>query len=291
MSTLSWNCRGLGNPRARQFLENIVVQKKPNFLFLCETLCRKDTIERLRIKLGFEGAYCVDVQGHKGGIAMLWRYSDGVRLLGFSNSHIDIEVVSLNLTPWRLTGFYGEPNRSLRFKSWQLITTLSTESQLPWCIIGDINNVGNQNEKKGGRPYPSSLIEGFQHVLQSCDLVDMELKGHPYTWERGKGSENWVEIRLDKALVTHPWLDTFPNAVLTNGDVSSSDHTPIFLEPAPAISTVPVHLFRFENAWTREPICAQIFSILLGFEYASATSRKDQHMQQTSWRLGEKLNL
>ncbi|XP_060974183.1 uncharacterized protein LOC133039333 [Cannabis sativa] len=219
---------------------------------------RSDNIERMRIKLGFEGAYSVDANGHKGGLALLWKYSDGVRFLGFSHSHIDIEISTPNLPTWRLTGLYGEPNRSLRFKTWQLITSLHCESQLPWCIIGDINNIGNQSEKKGGRLYPSSLITGFQEVLCNCNLTDMELHGHPYTWERGKGTNNWVEIRLDKALVTSLWLDIFPSAVLSNCDVSSSDHTPIYLEPSPAAPAEMVYQFRFENAWTREPFCAQI---------------------------------
>lgn len=60
MNVLSWNCRGLGNPRAIQFLMGLVGQKKPCFVFLCETRCNNVRVEVLRKLLGFEGAFAVD---------------------------------------------------------------------------------------------------------------------------------------------------------------------------------------------------------------------------------------
>uniref|UniRef100_A0A803PQB4 Endonuclease/exonuclease/phosphatase n=1 Tax=Cannabis sativa TaxID=3483 RepID=A0A803PQB4_CANSA len=248
----AWEPTGLSIP------ENIVGQKKPNFVFLCETFCKTDGVVRIKHKLGFEGAYCVEAHGHKRGLALLWRVTDDVHFLGCSSNHIDVVVRAPNCIPWCLTGIYGEPNQSFRFRTWQLIETLAASSHLPWCIIGDLNNIGDQSEKRGGRLYPHSLIHGFQSVLSRCNLVDLKLHGHPYTWERGKGTAKWVEIRLDKALVSQLWLDSFPQAVLTNCDVSSSDHMPIYLQPEPTAITNFVYHFKFENAWTREPLYSQI---------------------------------
>ncbi|XP_060968579.1 uncharacterized protein LOC115710349 [Cannabis sativa] len=258
MNCISWNCRGLGNPRACQFLKDIVVQKKPNFIFLSESLCKKDVIERLRVQLCFEGSFCVEAQCHKGGIALLWKAQEEVRLLQYAHNFIDAEIVMHNTIPWRLTGIYGEPNRSLRFNTWKLIHDLAIFSQLPWCLIGDLNNIGSQAEKKGGCPYPPSLIAGFQDVLQSCDLIDLDLRGYPFTWERSKGTSSSVEIRLNKALVSHLWLQSFPQATLTNGDFSSSDDTPIFLEPKPPWMSKKTYHFQYENCWSCEPLCSKL---------------------------------
>ncbi|XP_062088814.1 uncharacterized protein LOC133795381 [Humulus lupulus] len=258
MSTISWNCRGLGNPQAQQFLEDICVQKKPKFLFLCETLCKKDVVDRVKTRLGFESCFSVDIQGRKGGLALLWRVSDEAHLLSYSHNHIDIEVRIPGMVKWRLTDFHGEPNRSLRERTWNLIRTLFSDSNLPWCIIGDFNNIASQEEKRGGRPYPSSLISGFQAVINGCQLHDQELRGYPYTWERSMGTNRSVEIRLDKALTSQSWLDEFQEVILTNLAFSSSDHSPIFLEPEPNCRGVVVNHFRYENVWSREPLCAQI---------------------------------
>uniref|UniRef100_A0A803Q0U5 Reverse transcriptase domain-containing protein n=1 Tax=Cannabis sativa TaxID=3483 RepID=A0A803Q0U5_CANSA len=94
---------------------------------------------------------------------------------------------------FRLTGVYDEPNRSKRKLTWDLIEGLTKRSDFPWCLIGDMNNVLSQSDKKGGKPYPNWLIQGFKGVVDRCRLIDMELMGYPYTWERNHGATNWIE--------------------------------------------------------------------------------------------------
>lgn len=115
-----------------------------------------------------------------------------------------------------------------------------------------------QVDKKGGRLYPSWLIQGFQDVLEDCELIDMELIGYPYTFERGHGTEAWTEIHLDRALVSKSWTETYQEAKLTNLEFSTSDHSPILLEPMTKKMMFSSKPFRFENAWIREPICEKI---------------------------------
>lgn len=82
--------------------------------------------------------------------------------------------------------------------------------------------------------------------------------GHPYTWERGRGTNKWVEIKLDRALVTRSFNNIFTVVKLTNLEIITSDHSPIFLEPAIVSQVIGMKTFRFENAWLREPMCLQI---------------------------------
>lgn len=107
MSTVSWNCQGVGLPWKIQFLSDVIRQKKPNFVFLCETLCRKEKMDSVCSKLGYEGVFVVDAQGRSGGLALLWRDVDQVSLRSYSQNHIDVEVRVAGIDPWRLTGFYG----------------------------------------------------------------------------------------------------------------------------------------------------------------------------------------
>uniref|UniRef100_A0A803QEG5 Reverse transcriptase n=1 Tax=Cannabis sativa TaxID=3483 RepID=A0A803QEG5_CANSA len=46
--------------------------------------------------------------------------------------------------------------------------------------------------------------------------------------------------------------------ILSNLEYSSSDHSPIYLEPIIRSNHIPYHQFRFENAWLKEPMCIQI---------------------------------
>ncbi|KAM6583826.1 hypothetical protein CsatB_010828 [Cannabis sativa] len=174
------------------------------------------------------------------------------------DNHIDMKVAALDGSWWRLTGVYGEPIRNQREQTWTLLKTLKSNSTLPWCVIGDLNNVLSQEDKKGGRPYPQWLLQGFQVCLDECGLEDLELLGYPFTWERGRGTRDWIEVCLDRALVTNSWRTLFPEACLSNLEASTSDHCPIFLEPTVRVSFRTPRRFRFENAWLSEPMCYQL---------------------------------
>lgn len=172
----------------------------------------------------------MDSRGHSGGIALLWRNKEEVSIRSYSNNHIDAMIKPKIGQEFRLCGIYGEPNRSKREETWNLIRKLAENNSYPWCLIGDMNNVLHQQDKRGGRPYPQWLIQGFNEVLEECDLIDMNLVGYQFTWERSFGSANCIEVRLDRALVTPTFLNLFKDARLVNLEVSTSDHCPIMLE-------------------------------------------------------------
>lgn len=86
----------------------------------------------------------------------------------------------------------------------------------------------------------------------------MDLVGHQFTWERGRGTEDWMKVRLDKALTSDTWLNLFPLAKLYNLEGSESDHNPILLLPKKPDRKQGHGNFRFENAWLLEPMCAQL---------------------------------
>lgn len=129
-----------------------------------------------------------------------------------------------------LAGIYGEPRRCLRSKTWELIQHLAGASDLLWCLFRDFNNILSQANIRGGNQYPNWLVHGFHEVVSNCNLFDMELIGHPFTWEMGRGTRGWLEIRLDQALTSLSWQNLFPNARLFNLDTSVSDHSPLFLD-------------------------------------------------------------
>lgn len=59
----------------------------------------------------------------------------------YSSNHIDIHMLNNNIPTWRLTGFYGFPDRTQRRDSWDFIKALNNKSTLPWCLIGDFNDM------------------------------------------------------------------------------------------------------------------------------------------------------
>lgn len=54
------------------------------------------------------------------------------------------------------------------------------------------------------------------------------------------------------------FLQIFTEARLTNIDISTSDHCPVFFEPRVMAKPKVNRRFKFENKWLREPMCLQI---------------------------------
>lgn len=160
----------MGSPWKLPFLQDVIRQERPSVVFLCETLSSNDQMEQIRLKLNFQGLIVVQPRGRSDGLALLWRDSDQVKLRSLSQNHIDVELTTRDMHTWRLIGFYGEPHRNLRERTGDLLRHLARDSNLPWCIIGDMNNIVSQQDKRGGAVYPQRLIDGFNKVFEDTGL-------------------------------------------------------------------------------------------------------------------------
>lgn len=98
-------------------------------------------------------------------------------------------------------------------------------------LAGGLEHVMSSNDKKRGEPYPAWLIDGFNEAVNDANLMDLELTGHQYTWEKGRDTMNWTKIRLDRALTNEDWLNNFPMEKLYNLEGALSDHSAILLVP------------------------------------------------------------
>ena len=70
----------------------LVKDKKPDLVFLMETKLRRNTMEKVRSKLGFPNMFVVDCIGRSGGLGLLWRAEVNVEVKNFSQRHINAIV-------------------------------------------------------------------------------------------------------------------------------------------------------------------------------------------------------
>uniref|UniRef100_A0A803Q3T6 PHD finger protein ING n=1 Tax=Cannabis sativa TaxID=3483 RepID=A0A803Q3T6_CANSA len=145
MKMISWNCRGLGPSRNVQFLKELVAQKRPNVIFLCETLTNKVKVDSMCRSLQFEGSFTVEAHGHSGGVALLWKNKDEVVIDSFSKNHIDGFVTFEGQQSFRFTGLYvhyranKEQPRPFRFENcWCSHQDCEDVIRSSWNAAGDI---------------------------------------------------------------------------------------------------------------------------------------------------------
>ncbi|XP_074381146.1 uncharacterized protein LOC141722515 [Apium graveolens] len=143
-------------------------------------------------------------------------------------------------------------------KTWELLRNLTRDSNLPLAIIGDRKNIVSNIDKKGGASYAHYLVNGFNDTLHDTMLTDMDLVGHQYAWERGRGGDEWVEVRLHRALANSCWLSIFSFTKLYNMNGSPSDRSLLFLDLRKKGEGIGRRHFRFETVWTSEPQCHKV---------------------------------
>ena len=249
MIGLSWNCRGLGNSCTVRVLTDLLRDRKPTFLFLCETISFGNKIEGFRIKYGFDYCFSIDREGQSGGLAFLWKKQANCQVTGYSRNHIDVVFSENEVQTWRLTCYYGFPERSRRREAWDFIRRLSSISSLPWCIWGDFNDLLYVSDKEGNIPHPPGLLEGFRGAIEDC----LALGGGKFMWKKCRGTKDWVRERLDRAFATATWWSKFPLCNLQVVHTSRSDHDPIQLDLLHASVSKREFRFRFENTWLKDP--------------------------------------
>lgn len=127
-------------------------------------------------------------------------------------------------------------------------------SQLPWCNIGDFNDILSVDKKCGRCEHPAWLMNGFWEAVCDGNLTDIRLDGYPFTWRNNLDNEEWaVEKKLDRAMATPSWFDLFPKARLLNLLAPISDHSPILLKSESSVVAWGSKKFKFKNSWLLDP--------------------------------------
>jgi exonuclease III len=247
MKILSWNCWGLSTPSAIPNLRNIAHGHQQDILFLSKTLSKLQTMECVRVNLKFNSCLSIDVEGRSGGLSVMWRDTIKCRVMNYFRNIINLVVEEKEKGEWRLTCYFRYQERGRRTQTWNLLRELRDMSDLPWCIIGDFNDLLSQEDKRGNHPHPNWLCSSFRNAVSDCDLTDIHLEGYPFTWVKSRGQSHVIEERLDRAMATSSWLMMYPDVKLRNLLASPSDHSPILLQNSPSTVHQTNYTFRFEN--------------------------------------------
>lgn len=109
MSLISWNCRGLENPRTVKALQKVVQQKEPILVFLTETKLNKERVEIVKDKCNFKFSWVVPCVGRSGGLALFWK--EGIK--------VEVLEADRTLTLWLWVEFQQRGGISLGFMGHQ----------------------------------------------------------------------------------------------------------------------------------------------------------------------------
>lgn len=113
---------------------------------------------------------------------------------------------------------------------WDLIRSLCRNEDEVWLVFGDFNEIIDQNDKWGGRERPERQMVEFREVVNACALRDLGYKGPKFTCCNRREANFSISERLNKFLDNSPWWNLFPQASVTHGLASYSNHIHIWLD-------------------------------------------------------------
>ncbi|XP_058746609.1 uncharacterized protein LOC131619537 [Vicia villosa] len=246
MKILSWNCRGLGNPRAVRALSRLIKLENPSLVFLMETKLKLDEMQKVSSKLGYKFSQTVECRG---------------------SGYCQLEDEE---GPWSFLGFYGFPDELRKRDSWLLLEGVFRELEGKFLAFGDFNDTVQESEKRGGNCRSSSQMAWGRQSLANCNLIDVGFWGYSFTWTNGRQGSDNIQCRLDRIIANNSFMDYLLLSKVVHHPRFGSDHVVlrIVVEKETFVEKKR-HLFRFEDVWLREPSCErlvrQLWSEATGF--------------------------
>lgn len=65
-----------------------------------------------------------------------------------------------------------------------------------WFLGGDLNDIRDGAEKKGGRPRTAGSFRHFSDFIQDLGMVEIKFSGHAWTWANNRlGEGYWCGFR------------------------------------------------------------------------------------------------
>ncbi|PKU78251.1 Putative ribonuclease H protein [Dendrobium catenatum] len=152
------------------------------------------------------------------------------------------------LPPFILTVVYAANSPALRASMWHSLLELAEAISSPWIVMGDFNCFRVPGDKSGGNQTHPSRLGEFNNWIFNSGTLDLKSVGLNYTWHNGRVDDP-IHIKLDRMLVNHQWLHSFPSSYYKVLPPNCSDHSPLLLSSGDNYSNA--NRFQFKNFWLK----------------------------------------
>jgi hypothetical protein len=171
---------------------------------------------------------------------------------------------------WKFTGFYGHPDATKCYESWNLLKHLERLNSHPWVCLGDFNEVLIDSEKLGGNKRQRSQMIEFQRTLEEGDLSYLGFVGPKFTWSNCQEGETLIRERLDRGVANSAWKRGFPDAEIRVEASTCSDHAPLLLSLIrPRGAGKNKTRFYYEAGWASNASCQEIINEVWGKDFSN----------------------
>ncbi|XP_056692196.1 uncharacterized protein [Spinacia oleracea] len=253
MKVCMWNVQGACRDLFLSHAKEVIGSHHPDIFIFLETKSDGSRGREVMRLLNYDDCRIVRPVEKRGGIWLFWKKT--VDLIDFDseNNHFHSLFHFKNLGKEALvSGLHAPSSSGARHKYWRGMQGDLPPPTTPWLVLGDLNEITAQSEKKGGRAFKPAQCTDLVNFMDDAGLVDIGYNGCPYTWTNARQGAALIQERLDRALVNSVWLNSFPFTKVHHLPRTYSDHAPILIS-----LTNPNHSgnypFRCKEVWLNHP--------------------------------------
>ena len=152
-------------------------------MILLETKNKSDRYSYLLNLLQMDFMQPVESKGIGGGLCVFWKDVVDISSIVWSNFYIELGVDSdLIQSDWKLIAVYASTDDKQRNRQWEELSKRIRSSCGNCLVIGDFNDIVDDEEKDGGNYRPMASMRDFREFLANNKLFDLGFEGYPFTW-------------------------------------------------------------------------------------------------------------
>lgn len=198
----------------------------PDVMFLMETKNQDSYVSHIFDSLKYQYKFTIPPLGLSGGLALFWKDEVELEILSSSPHFIDTKISSYGKLTSFVTFIYGEPQQENRGQFWDHISLLGAGRDDAWLLTGDLNDILDNSEKRGGPKRCEGSFINFRCFVNQNGLWNVKHSGNAMSW-RGTRHTHFIKERLDRSLANCSWNETFPAGRCHYLRFEGSDHRPL----------------------------------------------------------------
>lgn len=111
--------------------------------------------------LGFTNHFIVNPLGFVGGLLFFWKQgSINLQVISYNSQSIHTKVCR-GIDICFITFAYVRPNPLSKCRFWNYCNALANSMQVPWIVLGDLNDIAANDEQWGSSSVNNSFLQTF----------------------------------------------------------------------------------------------------------------------------------
>ncbi|XP_050142216.1 uncharacterized protein LOC126618176 [Malus sylvestris] len=196
---------------------------------LFETKNNSRKYRYLKRRLGMSCMYAIEPRGIAGGMCVFWRDANDLVLVKYGDFFIEVLIEDgVRHFKWRSVVVYACTDERKRTQQFEVLLTRLAGYTEPCLLMGDFNDLLLDSEKDRENDRSVASMRAFRNFVAYASLLDLGFEGYSYTW-RNIQEEGFIQERLDCALATHDWVQSYQQAIVKHMELEGSDHVMLVL--------------------------------------------------------------